>query len=185
MNRFMSQPFASVIVTGLVLTGILGSMIFDRVRLLATGREIVLPIKPVDPRDIFRGDYTSLAYDISTIDPSLVTQALQDYPRRASIYVTIEKGADGAWRPVAVTKDLPKGLPETQVALAATLSGGGSQSVLYGLERYYVPEGKGGELEKLAREKTLSALIAVDTHGQAAIKALLHDGKRVYAEPLW
>jgi uncharacterized membrane-anchored protein len=35
---------------------------------LNLGEEILLKTAPVDPRDIFRGDYVNLRYDISTID---------------------------------------------------------------------------------------------------------------------
>jgi len=35
---------------------------------VATGEKVLLRTAPVDPRDIFRGDYVSLRYDISTLD---------------------------------------------------------------------------------------------------------------------
>ncbi len=35
---------------------------------MATGERILLQSAPVDPRDIFRGDYVTLSYDGSTID---------------------------------------------------------------------------------------------------------------------
>ena len=60
-----------------------------------------------------------------------------------------------------------------------------SHRVRYGIERYYVPEGKGGDLENLARDKKLAVVVAVDKGGNAAIKGLVADGKRVYEEPLF
>jgi uncharacterized membrane-anchored protein len=56
--------------------------------------------------------------------------------------------------------------------------------VRYGIESFFVPEGTGRELEALVREKKLSALVAVDGDGNAGIKGLVVDGKRVYEEPL-
>jgi len=35
---------------------------------LRTGTEMILRIEPVDPRDLFRGDYVTLNYEISTLD---------------------------------------------------------------------------------------------------------------------
>ncbi|HIE31672.1 MAG TPA: hypothetical protein EYP67_04720 [Methanosarcinales archaeon] len=32
------------------------------------GQEIVLKTDPIDPRDLFRGDYVTLSYEISRID---------------------------------------------------------------------------------------------------------------------
>ena len=56
MTSFSLNPLAGMALSGLLMTGILGYMVQDRVSLLRTGREIVLPIKPVDPRDLFKGD---------------------------------------------------------------------------------------------------------------------------------
>jgi uncharacterized membrane-anchored protein len=56
--------------------------------------------------------------------------------------------------------------------------------VRYGIESYFVPEGKGVALEQLARDKKLAAVIAVDAKGNAAIKGLMIDGKLQYEEPL-
>ena len=47
----------------------------------------------------------------------------------------------------------------------------------YGIESFFVPEGKGLELEKAVRDKKIAARIAVDGKGRAAIKGLLVDGK--------
>jgi len=57
-------------------------------------------------------------------------------------------------------------------------------SVRYGIEQYFVPQGEGPRLEALARDKKLAALIAVDASGNAAIKGLLIDGRLQYEEPL-
>ena len=48
-------------------------MVVDRTLLLKNGREIVLPIVPVDPRDLFRGEYVRLGYDISTVPAMLLS----------------------------------------------------------------------------------------------------------------
>ncbi len=47
-----------------------------------------------------------------------------------------------------------------------------------------MPEGKGKELEDLVREKKIATVIAVGRNGDAAIKALEIDGKRIVEEPL-
>jgi uncharacterized membrane-anchored protein len=52
-------------------------------------------------------------------------------------------------------------------------------NVRYGIERYYVPEGSGREIEDLGRnaERRLSVVVSVDAGGNAAIKRLMLDGK--------
>ena len=170
---------------------VLGSMVWDRIGLLRTGREIVLPIVPVDPRDLFKGDYVTLAYPISTVPAATIEgDALQD---NRAFYVTLEKQADETWKPVKTTLLRP---PAEANANRVVLEGRsrwgrininkltGNVAVRYGIERYYVPEGKGLALEKMARDSKLAAIVAVDGKGRAAIKGLMVDGKKVYDEPL-
>jgi uncharacterized membrane-anchored protein len=67
-----------------------------------------------------------------------------------------------------------------------TRSGAGAvMRVRYGIESYYVTQGRGTPLENLARDKKLAALVAVDRGGNAAIKGILIDGQLQYEEPLF
>ena len=50
--------------------------------------------------------------------------------------------------------------------------------VEYGIESYFVPEGKGHSLER-ARGKSLEVVAAVDRSGRAAIKSVRLNGKDV------
>jgi uncharacterized membrane-anchored protein len=170
-------------------TAVLAGMVAGRVRLLSSGREIVLPIVPVDPRDLFRGEYVRLGYEISTVKAGLLegpAPALND-----PFYVVLEKRTDGAWRPVKISRRLPvETSPERIVLKARTRwtwpDGAGDPLIArYGIESYFVPEGEGPRLEALAREKKLAAVIAVDSGGNAAIKGLMIDGKLQYEEPLF
>ena len=54
------NTWAALAIVLLVQTGVLGWMVVERMRLLQSGREIVLKTEPVDPRSLFRGDYVSL-----------------------------------------------------------------------------------------------------------------------------
>ena len=164
--------------------GALGYMVADRVRLVKTGREIILPIIPVDPRDLFKGDYVQLRFPISNIAPAAQGNDLLAVAKIA--FITLEQQADESWSPVQVTASYPAKVAANQIVLRARPTPGwGARNVRYGIERYYVQEGKGGDLEKLAREKKLAAIVAVDSRGNAAIKGLSSDGKRVYDEPLF
>lgn len=167
--------------------GALGYIVVDRLTLLRTGREIVLPIVPVDPRDLFKGDYVRLGFPISTIPAD--TAKTEDFTAGKPAFVTIEQQPDDSWTVVRMTARHPGKVSEKQVVLRARPAWNGawsrgSNQVRFGIERYYVPEGKGGALERLAREKKLAAIVAVDASGNTAIKGLSSDGKRVYDEPL-
>jgi len=211
------------VVVALVQTLVLGWMVFDRVQLLRNGRQIVLPIVPVDPRALFRGDYLQLGYPISRIDAKLLEGAAP--AANQPLYVTLQKtaipannrdkaaaaggkaavapvaGVEEQWKPLAVRSYFaPPNYAQSggrdRIVLKARQRrrwprrrgrwpGGGRIFLRYGIEKYFLREGTGKRLEKLARKKRLSALIAVDSSGNAAIKGLLVDGKLQYEEPLF
>lgn len=167
---------------------VLGWMIVDRTRLIKMGREVVLPIRPVDPRDLFRGQYVRLGYDISSVPVRL----LEGPPpaRNAPFYVTLEQSDDATWRPIRLSVAKPQAASPKQVVLKGRSLvpvpnyEAGSVTVRYGIESYFVPEGEGPRLEELARDRKLAILIAVDGSGAAAIKGILIDGKLQYTEQL-
>lgn len=171
---------------------VLGWMIWDRTSLLASGREIVLEVIPVDPRSLFRGDYVILGYDISRFKlPAGSTPP----GRNAPFYVTLRKGEGSNWQAVAGATEPPAQVGADEVVIRgrveyATNPGPDQRQepvvvgLNYGIESFFVPEGTGRELEKMVGDKKLSALIAVDAAGQAAIKGLISEGKRIYDEPL-
>ena len=179
----------ALLAVALLQIGALLWIVADRVRLVKTGTEIVLPIVPVDPRDLFKGDYVRLGYPISRASTSVLEQPGPAH--RAGAFATIAKGTDGTWAVKAITARYPAQVADGEAVLKVRAQHGfwqgpGQQMWLtYGLERYYVPEGAGLALEKLAREKKLAAVVAVDRRGNAAIKGLSVDGKIVYDEPMW
>ncbi len=172
-----------------VQTAAIGWMVWDRIQLIRHGREVVLPIVPVDPRSLFRGDYVILSYPISIVPATLAPDELRQQ-KPGTIYVTLGKTTD-EWQPLALSA-MPSSAAPDQIVLKAKLRHnwwpGGANARLnlrYGIESYFVPEGKGLALEQLARDKKLAALVAVDAKGNAAIKGLMIDGKLQYEEPLF
>ena len=184
----------------LAQTLVLAWMVIERVWLIKTGREITLPIEPVDPRDLFRGEYVRLAYPIARVPMAAVEGGAVH--RNDKVYVTLEKSADDDWKPVAAARWLRRDDNPGRIVLKARTtwapapaSSEGSApagdadwrgpTVRYGIESYFVPQGQGRQLEAMAREKKLAVLVAVDWAGNAAIKGLIIDGKLQYEEPLF
>jgi uncharacterized membrane-anchored protein len=146
-------------------------------------------VVPVDPRSLFRGDYARLGYTISAVPKSdLPERSLRN--TKTPVYVTIQQQPDGAWRAVSASLSHPGKVSETEAVLKGRPAHAWQTltrpniDIAYGIERYYVPEGKGLELERMVRDKKIAAIIAVDARGNAAIKGLAIDGKRIYDEPL-
>ena len=122
--------------------------------LLARGESVVLQTAPVDPYDLFRGYYVTLSYNISDLNQLALLsgwsaiqsqQPNQDRPWHnpgVPFYIVLEAPAEAStppapWTAVRIEGDRPTGLPSNQVALQGIYRG---NQVIYGLERYYIPE---------------------------------------------
>lgn len=132
----------------------------------ASGRDakmvIRLEVAPVDPRDLIRGDYIILRYPgLDTI----VNSRTVDEPLAATSYVTL-KQTGNLWTGVEVRTSEP----DDGTAFLLVKSNNGNHPE-YGIETYYVPEGKGRPRGKLVME------VAVRADGQAQIRQLFCDGK--------
>lgn len=180
MMYFLAKPLTRIVLSAALLTLMLGWMVVDRLSLLRSGREIVLKVIPVDPRDLFKGDYVRLGYDISRFDKTKVEGP--DLQRGERVFVTLEQPDQTAsWTVAKITRTRPSNVAANQVVLTAK---GNYNQLTYGLERYYLPEGTGLAMEDKARKGVISAIVAVNAKGQSAIKGLIIDGKTVYEEPL-
>lgn len=190
MTGWLNNRWAALAVVAAAQVAVLAWIVIDRINLLASGREIVLETAPVDPRSLFRGDYVILRYPISSIDATLVPG---DISRTAASYVTLKQAPDGKWQVAKVSRELESPDDPASVVIRGhierrTWSGASRQPATfparYGIESYFVPEGKGRDLEKLVRDRTLSVIVAVGRGGEAAIKGLVVDGEKIYDEPL-
>ncbi len=181
-------------IAALVQVALVAFLVVDRVGILREGREVMLQTRPVDPRDFLRGDYVALGYDISTMPAG----ALKDQPsggRQSSVFVKLAPNAEGFFQavsahsePVAVSAS--EVLIRGRVASGATCGRDGRRfcdqlQLRYGLERYFVPQGEGKEIEAARNQRKVTVVAAVTPAGRAAIKRLLLDGKPVYDEPLF
>ena len=68
------RVWLAAILVCLFQTGAIAALIVNRAMLLTQGREIVLSVMPVDPRDLLRGDYVRLGYTISQVPASLASR---------------------------------------------------------------------------------------------------------------
>jgi uncharacterized membrane-anchored protein len=169
-------------------------MIAGRAAILRDGQEVLLKVEPIDPRDLLRGDYVRLGYEIRNVPVKLVTNApagefvLEDGP----VFVRLGKDPDGYWRARSASLGEPQGQPPAgEIDIRGMVSGGwtlgpdASFSVDYGIDRFYVPEGEGRAIETDMRERPFGILAAVAGDGTAQIKALMDGETKLYEEPLY
>ncbi len=181
--------YAGAVVAAVLQTGILYASIEKRASVLRSGHEIVLQTRPVDPRDLMRGDYVILGYDITSIDRKIIQGTSADGSR--TVYVAVKPSDKGVWNisRASFTPFTDLASDEVQIRGQSTYAisdyPDATISMRYGIERYYVPEGEGRAIEDGQRDLEITAVVSVDDAGTAVMKALRDNGKQLYQEPLY
>lgn len=165
---------------------IIFAIIFFKVSVLTGGTEVLLKIAPVDPTSPLRGDYATFQYDISSLDSYFMggSQARNG----DTVYVVLYQSGK-YWTVQSASLNKPTG--NNQVFIKGKVASGGVESqsdilpynppgssrihVVYGVEEYFIPEGKGRNFSFWNKEAAAS--VAVDETGNAALKRIYVDGK--------
>lgn len=181
----------------------LAAMIADKQWTLTTGTPLVLQTEPVDPRSLFMGDFARLGYPIGRLrlDGDGGVGGLagdKDFQRHDTVWVALRPDPAGAQavsvhhERSAVPADLVALKGEVQYASDADWDRATNKTikrrtlqVRYGIEQYYVPEGKGGQIERPQGGEKVTIRVAVDGRGKAGILAVLFDGRERYRETLF
>lgn len=153
-----------------------------------TGTTAILQTVPVDPYDPIRGYSQTLSYDISQtnnlqnlpgwqelMQPDITDPAVNVVPVGTNLYVTLEAPTSSstpptAWKPVRVSRDRPQNLAANQVAIKGKFTG---NTVIYGLETYYMPEAQRDEINQSISQaqrdqpQSLVVEVKVDSQGRA------------------
>ncbi len=158
MNRL------AVLSVVLLQLAVLSTIALKREAIMASGATVYLRTAPVDPRDLFRGDYVTLSYDIANTG-TLFNNFMLEYPEEAkeisekqarhSVYVPIEVDANG----IATASGLYLEPPAQGLFIKGRMGKGTSQRwmrdrrIKFGIEKYFVEQGKGIEMEDMLGER--------------------------------
>ena len=93
-----------VLLQCLLLVGMIGM----REIWIAKGTKIKLKCVPVNPRDIFRGDYARLNYQISSLDLDTLN-CKETFKKNDKIYVSLKQNEKGYCEPYFVSSKKPEG----------------------------------------------------------------------------
>ena len=169
---------------GLLILGVPAQAIYTHI----FGETVILQTLPVDPYDLLRGYSQTLSYEISDIGRlknlpgwDTLNQTSRSYlTRRTKLYVilaapdaaTAKQKPPPAWKPIAVSSQLPRDLPRGQVVIAGKSR---SFQVEYGLKTYYMPENQRhqinreiGQIRRNPRERQAFVVeVKVDRQGKA------------------
>jgi uncharacterized membrane-anchored protein len=149
----------------------------------ATGIVVRLRTAPIDPRDLFRGDYVRLRYEASIVplvrtSPD-VAEMVKKHASGDTVYALLANGEGG----LAEVTGLSTIRPDSGIFLKGRLAQPwqfgiaipNAAAVEYGIEAYYLQQGKGIEFEKLQGTRTtiqtpLEMEVAVGGDGTAVIR---------------
>ena len=137
---------------------------------------LVLKCRPVDPRDILRGDFMTLRYDISDVDvEGAKSGGLANRDAGKEVWLLLEK-RDRYHVVVQASYRALEPKPGRVLARGQVSAGWGGlpgrTRIDYGIERYFVPEGKGTPTFKLMEVEA-----AVSPAHRLYIKRVLLDGR--------
>ncbi|MCX4274642.1 MAG: GDYXXLXY domain-containing protein [Candidatus Gastranaerophilales bacterium] len=138
-------------------------------KVFLTGDEIRLNVKPVDPRDLLRGQYVALNYDISEIQVGKNA----DFKRDETVYVTLIKEGE-----IYVAQSVYKFKPSKNPYIKGKVdfirrTYGNNKSldtliIKYGIENLFTKEQEAKDIEKRLQKGGI-AVIKLDKSGSAKV----------------
>lgn len=149
-----------------------------RLTLFLSEETIMLRPQGFDPRDPFRGDYAVLRYNESFLSLAAMGARAEDFPENGDIFVVMAPGTT-THRAVRVSFDEPSTSGDESCMRGRVTSASSSRSsvsVEYGIESFFVPEGRGLEVEKAIREQRALVHVKSGPFCAVAIEKLLIDG---------
>lgn len=160
-----------ILFAGLVPLVILLAMTVLPILTILFGEEILLQTRPYDPRDLFRGDHVVLNYEIDEVDIEKFPEELKEENayekyRNKKIYAVLKK-EEQFYNIDYMTYEKPR----DNIYLTGRLSYFHpfqssdlkiqNIQVDYNLDKYFVPENTGTDLEEMSRQGKLAAKIRV------------------------
>ena len=137
---------------------------------LAFGDEIKLKAQPVDPLDVFRGNYVVLTYEISRL------QVIDDFQQgRTGSAPTYSSRRPASTARVGRTPTRRGARGRSAAAPADDVRAGESVGIEYGIETYYASAERAREIESAIARGQLYVVVDLDDDGSARIKRLEFD----------
>lgn len=187
-NRAASKPSVQagprLVILGVLaalITGIAAQAVISRETIIAEGRQILLPLAPVDPRSLMQGDYMILR-----LDPD-VLPAADTTPRVGFISLDIAEDGTviGRSAPIGghdgtISLDrLPGASAQINLAYHPSRGGFGGRGQLgYGIDSFFFQEGHAAIYQSAAY-----AVLRVSETGQAVLIGLADGNKQLIAPP--
>jgi uncharacterized membrane-anchored protein len=140
------------------------------------GEKYLLPVKPRDPRDFFRGNYVDLQYDFSNLRAENIRTDLDPaatYRFGDTLYLDLVK-KDNVLTAVALVNSAEK-VKNVRLKVHPRWQFSGKNEyydVVAGLESFFTPKKDAEDWEKALREGKVFAEVAIDKGGNARLVRL-------------
>jgi len=150
------------------LVAALGLFIISQERILSGGEVTILKTAPVDPRDLLRGEYVILAYEIQ--QDQQISAFIEKSSLRTGdpVFISLKEDARG----VASLADVHVNKPHGQSDLWLQGEVRGNRVSFPDIEQYFVPEGAGLPIERLG--DSIHAEISLH-RGNARVMQILNE----------
>ncbi len=127
-------------------------MALSREYVLQTGSLVKLQTAPIDPRDLFRGDFVRLRYAMSQVSGTLLARELQGrvLKKGGVLYAALETSATGLVTVTSIHANPPAdGSQFIKGRISNDWHPTSNQALQlkFGIEQYFVEQGKGLEIE--------------------------------------
>lgn len=162
---------------------VLAWMAGEREWIFRTGQVVHLRTAPIDPRDLFRGDFVRLQYDVNNVRPERVDEATaapaRERRRHEVVYTRLQPAGEGVYEAAGTSLERPAQGPflrgRTEDGWRMGWRGGGHFFVKYGIEQLFVEQGAGLAIEKRrgardALQVPMEVEVAVAPSGTAVIR---------------
>ena len=192
------------VIAGVICLAILIGLLTVHAWPLWTGQTVYLEMRPVDPRDLFRGDYVILSSPLATLPVrgpnglpirGNLARRIRELQRDDIVYVQLETspsnvpGVPHECKAVSVSDRIE---PNTlnlrgRIAYPSFLRADvdGVLHLRYGLDAFFVQEGTGRDIERAIFDPDthVHAEVALTSGGRVRIRELLIDGRPVSEQP--
>lgn len=156
----------------------LGYLAGEREWILHLGRTVWLRTAPLDPRDVMRGDYVRLEYEAARVPRALWRGGLTNSPQNPEarfpqtlVYAGLQVGPDGLAEVVSLSDVKPREGLFLRGRLDSGIGWSDARRVRFGLEAYFMEQGRAQELEDERRTGVpLRMEVAVSRNGVGVLK---------------
>ena len=144
MKKNKNHIIFAIVMAIIVL--VIGGLIYQQEMIIRQGEITIFETRPVDPRDLLRGEYVILRYAIES--DKKILEAVDGLEEGTKVFIELEENEQG----IASVKEVFKEKPENIEGLFIIGEVDWRGVRFPDLEQFYVPEGSGRAIERAGND---------------------------------